>query len=100
MTDETMKILAPNTIRGEWLTGDLRRLILDTSGTTLVCYDPQTRTGGLYCFDPVPFWFQLGPCQFAGFIAMLPALGVTLPDGHDLQLWLDASTGDHVGGVQ
>ncbi|MGD9582138.1 MAG: hypothetical protein AB7V26_00505 [Lysobacterales bacterium] len=98
--DETTRILEPQAIRPSWLVGDLRRLILDTSGTTLVAYDPGTRTGGLYVAHPVPFWFQVGPCPFAGFVAMLPALGVTLPDGNDLQLWLDASTGEHVGGVQ
>ena len=87
MAEDLIRIPPPPHIRPEWLSVP-DRTIMDTSGTVLVTYDPQTRTGGVYRIE-AGLWLLNGPLSLAEFAAGLPAMKLALPDGHDLQLWLD-----------
>ncbi len=101
--DDMKQIRTPPVIRLEWLQGDFRRVLQSACGQWLVTYDPTTRAGGVYAHE-AGLWAIYGPMGLAEFAGSLKARGVALPDGGDLQHWLDAVTGiddlPHVGGIQ
>ena len=72
------------------------RAILDTSGDVIASYCHQTQTGGIYRIG-TQHWVLTGPVTLPEFLTALDARNITLPDGEDLQRWLDAAAGpDHV----
>jgi hypothetical protein len=75
------------------------RAIPDTSGDVIASFCHQTQTGGIYRIG-TQHWVLTGPVTLHEFLTALDARNITLPDGEDLQRWLDAVAGpDHVAGA-
>lgn len=80
----------PDTLR------DASRIILDASGTRLLCWCPINRCGAIYNTE-VGIWAMEGPISFQEFVVALDGRGITVDDGPDAQRWVaEGLTGDAV----
>lgn len=78
----------PDTLR------DASRIILDDSGTRLLCWCPIHRCGAVYNIE-VGIWAMQAPISFAEFVASLDSRGLTVDDGPDARRWItEGLTGD------
>jgi len=71
------------------------RAILSACGDLIATYCAQTSTGAVFRLGSQS-WMLAGPMALGEFLDALPAMRVTLPDGFDLELWLDAVAGPDV----
>lgn len=87
---QTISISQPATLRPEILS-DGRYVIRSSSprGTCLIAYDPRTLTAGVFHYD-AEMWSLWTPLPLAEFLNSLGGRGYALPEGEDLQVWLDA----------
>ena len=90
MSERRMTIPAPLAPRAEILQ-DGRHVIAaeHASGRVLVVYDPVHHCGGVYHIAHELWRIQV-PVSLGEFLEGLRSAGFTLPDGEDLQRWLDA----------
>lgn len=63
-------------------------IIQNDAQQLLVMYCPRNRTGGLYYVE-MGTWALQTPIAFGDFLAFLKQRDIQLPDGPDLQRWLD-----------
>ena len=63
--------------------------ILSADQQYLVAYCPRHRVGGVYRLDP-GLWAIYTPLSAQEFLGSLQSRGIALPEGWDLQRWLDA----------
>lgn len=61
-----IEITAPPHIRSEWLMDDPTRSRINPSRTTLACYDPVTRSGGVFDLA-LRLWTISGPMSIEVF---------------------------------
>lgn len=71
------------------------RSIMDTSGDLIATYCAQTATGAIFRLGSQS-WVLTGPVSLDEFLAALPTMQIHLPDGEDLQRWLDCVGTDPV----
>ena len=75
------------------------RAIMTQDGDQIATYCAQTSTGAIFRLG-TQCWVLTGPVSLGEFLGALAANGALLPDGEDLQRWLDAVAGpDHVAAL-
>jgi len=90
MTEQRFKVPKPRAPRDEVLADG--RYVIATEhpgGRALVAYDPAVQSGAVFHVEQ-QVWRMWSPLPLAEFLSALQANGFALPDGPDLQVWLDA----------
>jgi hypothetical protein len=87
MTERTTRVFAPKAPHPDSL-ADPELTIGDADLSVMIHYDPRNRVGGIYYVE-LQNWSLHSPINFAGFIDHVQRTGLRIPDGADLQRWLD-----------
>jgi hypothetical protein len=88
MTERTMTIFKPRAMHPDTF-GNPACTIADVEQERLVTYCRHHQVGGVYHVEG-GIWALYTPIDLASFIGSLADRGIRLPEGPDLERWLDA----------
>lgn len=94
MSENKMTAFEPLAPAAETL-ADPRYALRDESQGRLILYCPRNNCGAVYWIDP-GMWTMYCPIDLPSFIGSLADRGIALPEGPDLQTWMDAVSGGDI----